>query len=146
MRTSRVIIAVPWVLVGLLAGGCETLEPSGQPGQGPPAPRRRRGDPGRLSRYERLQHEDPAVRIKAVLDAGRWKDAKALPYLVDRLTDSEAEVRFLAVLALRRITGVEHGYLYYKSALERAEAVGRWRAWLASRASGGSASRAAEGG
>jgi hypothetical protein len=80
--------------------------------------------------YQRLQHEDPSVRIEAVRQAARQDDTQALPYLVDRLNDSEADVRFFAILALEKMTGERMGYEYYAPACERAEAVKRWRQWL----------------
>lgn len=82
------------------------------------------------SLYVRLQDEDPAVRIFAARRAGGIRDAKAVPYLIDRLSDSERDVRFFAVLALRKITGETKGYKHYASARQRAEAELRWRAWL----------------
>jgi HEAT repeat protein len=80
-----------------------------------------------------FQDEDPAVRLKAVRRAGELRDAQAAPYLVDRLTDSEPEVRFFAILALERIAGTRLGYAYYAPAGEREQAVQRWRRWLAER-------------
>lgn len=56
---------------------------------------------------------------------------EALPYLVDRLTDSERAVRMYAILALRRLTGQTLGYCYYDPPAERDVAVARWRRWLA---------------
>ncbi len=82
--------------------------------------------------------------MKAVLQAGREKDTGSVPYLVDRLTDAEAEVRFAAILALRQITGTARGYRYYEPPAKRDEAVGRWRSWLAGRAAGQPASQPAK--
>jgi len=90
-------------------------------------------DGGRGSLYQKFQHEDPSVRISAIVQAERLGDAKAFPYLVDRLTDSEADVRFFAIVALKRITGRGMGYRYYDSPAKRAEAVMRWRNWLKGR-------------
>ncbi len=53
-----------------------------------------------------------------------------VPYLVDRLSDTEEDVRFYAFLALRRITGETMGYEYFSPPQKRAEAIQRWRAWL----------------
>jgi HEAT repeat protein len=80
--------------------------------------------------YQRLQHEDPSVRIQAMCQAARQNDTEALPYLVDRLNDDEADVRFFAIVALEKMTGQRMGYEHYAPALERAEAVERWRQWL----------------
>jgi len=80
--------------------------------------------------YQRLQDEDPKVRAAAAVQAGKLKDRAALPYLVDRLDDPEEEVRFVAYLALRNITGQTMGWNYADPPERRAEAVARWRAWL----------------
>ena len=82
------------------------------------------------SLYARLQDEDPAVRATAARSAGELRDRKAVPYLIDRLTDSERDVRLFSVLALRKITGLNKGYLHYAPATGRAKAERRWRDWL----------------
>lgn len=93
---------------------------------------------------QRLQGEDPAVRAAAARQAGAEADAAVAPLLVDRLTDSEPEVRFFAILALERIAGTRMGYCYYHTVVQRQAAVDAWRQWLAQRA-GQSASRPASG-
>ena len=82
------------------------------------------------SLYGRLQNSDRNMRIEAAVQAGRDKDAKAVPYLVDRLDDEYPEVRFAAILALEKITGTNRGYEYWASANRRDEAIARWRKWL----------------
>jgi len=84
----------------------------------------------RESLYHRLQSDDHRVRADAVVEAGRTRDSKAVPYLVDRLADEDADIRLFAIQALRRITGQDFGYRSYESELSRYEAVGRWRHWL----------------
>lgn len=96
-------------------------------------------DPG--SRYDRLQHEDPLVRVEAIIDAGQAKDAQAVPYIVDRLGDQDQAVRFYAILALERITGQRLGYSYAAPPAERKAAEARWRQWLARRRGDGSTTR-----
>lgn len=98
-----------WCLVAVAAAGCAPEKPS---------------------LYTRLQDENPAVRLQAVHEAGNAKDVKAVPYLVDRLTDSDADVRMFAILALERITGQTHGYKYFAAPRERKDAADRWRKWL----------------
>ena len=78
-----------------------------------------------------FQDEDPKTRIAAIRRAGRDKLESSVPYLVDRLTDSEAEVRMFAIIALQEITGLTHDYRHYDSTTARQEAVERWRKWLA---------------
>jgi len=81
-----------------------------------------------------FQNEDPAKRVDAIVIVGRTRDRAALPFLVDRLTDSEQDVRFFAILSLKRITGTDMGWRYYDPPEQRAEAVARWRKWLADQA------------
>lgn len=83
-----------------------------------------------LSVYERLQHEDPAVRAKAVIEVAESSDDMAVPYLIDRLTDSSPAVRLYAIEALHRMTGGTFGYRHYDPPPQRREAVDRWRDWL----------------
>ena len=80
-----------------------------------------------------FQAEDPSVRIQAVAHAGRTMDAGSVPFLIDRLTDSQADVRFFAIIALKRITGETMGWNYYDPPPTQAEAVARWRQWLIGR-------------
>jgi len=86
---------------------------------------------GRTNIARDFENEDPQVRIDAIKRAGSGKMHSAVPYLVDRLTDSEAEVRMFAITALQEITGLRHGYRHYDSAESRHKAVLRWRKWLA---------------
>jgi hypothetical protein len=79
----------------------------------------------------RLQHEDPAVRIWAIKEAGQSGDPALVPLLVDRLTDSERDVRVFAAIALRKAVGRTMGYRHYAGREEQNAAVERWRAWLA---------------
>ena len=94
-------------------------------------------EPASSRRYRMLQDEDPAVRLEGIRLAAKADDAQALSYLVDRLTDSEADVRFFAILTLERLadlpTDRRMGYRYYDPLTRRNEAVKRWRRWLAER-------------
>ena len=47
-----------------------------------------------------LQHEDPSIRRRAALAAGRIGDPLAIPRVIQRLRDPEAEVRRTAAFAL----------------------------------------------
>ena len=80
--------------------------------------------------YRRFQAEDPSVRIAAAVEAGRTKDPQAVSYLIDRLNDSEPDVRFFSYVALKNITGSTMDYHYYDSASKREHAIERWREWL----------------
>jgi HEAT repeat protein len=85
--------------------------------------------------YKQFQDDNPSVRISAVVRAGELKDPGAVGYLVDRLDDSEPDVRLAASIALEKITGQTLGYRVYDRPQERHEAVQRWRVWLRERAS-----------
>jgi hypothetical protein len=80
-----------------------------------------------------LQQVDPQVRVEAIAEASRTRDAGALPYLVDRLSDTEVEVRFAAIEALRLQAGTTLGYLPYGASARQQGPIGRWRQWLAGR-------------
>ena len=81
--------------------------------------------------YQRLQDEDPKVRVEAAVEAGRTKDAQAVALLVERLDDSEQDVRFYSILALERITGQTFGYKCYEPIEARRQAIEQWRKYAA---------------
>ena len=87
-------------------------------------------EPIQSDSYRDFADDDPAARLAAITKAGQTKDRQAIPYLVDRLEDSEPDVRFFAIIALRKITDETFGYQYYKPRHLRAEAVLKWRRWL----------------
>ncbi|MCD6304413.1 MAG: HEAT repeat domain-containing protein [Planctomycetes bacterium] len=137
------------LVLALAAGGCRPAAQPADHGQLPVLGQigEAVGLGGR-SIYSRLQDEDPDVRMRAILEAGRTRNRKAAPFLVDRLSDSEAEVRFAAILALQRIAGTKLGYEYYAPEDRRTAAIRRWRQWLkrsaaAARRSAGPAATAA---
>lgn len=84
--------------------------------------------------YTKLQSDAPADRIGGIVQAARENRTDALPYLVDRLSDTEPEVRLFAAVALRRMTGESFGYRHYAAEAERDRAVVAWRDWLERRA------------
>lgn len=84
----------------------------------------------------RFQSADPQVRVAAVREAARTKDPAAVPYLIDRLSDSQVDIRLFAIMTLRDITGQTHGYEVYEPAPQRAAAIERWRKWLAGQSGG----------
>jgi hypothetical protein len=77
-----------------------------------------------------LQSQDPSVRIDAIVAAAKAKDRQAVPLLVDRLSDSEEDVRFFAGIAIERITGETMGWHCYDPPARREAAIERWREWL----------------
>ena len=80
-----------------------------------------------------FQDEDPARRIEAIARAGRNRDERTVPFLIDRLTDSQGDVRFFAIIALKKTTGKTMGWNYYDPPPKRTEAVRKWRKWLETR-------------
>lgn len=80
--------------------------------------------------YRDFQSESSDIRLSACVRAGDAKDSQAVPYLVDRLSDSELSVRVYAIMALERITGTRMGYEYYLPTPERLKAIEWWRQWL----------------
>lgn len=83
------------------------------------------------SLYQRLQDEDPHVRIQAIKQACQQGDPDALPHMVDRLADGDRDVRVFAIIGLEKMTGRTMGYRHWAPADERDQAVARWRDWLA---------------
>ena len=86
--------------------------------------------------YQQLQDDNPSRRVEAIVRVGQEKDPKAVPYLVDRLEDQDADVRLYAILALERITGQNFGYEFYQDEMQRRPAVEKWRQWLQSQPPG----------
>ncbi len=85
--------------------------------------------------YQRLQNEDPAVRNEAIVEAGNTKNAKTIPLLIDRLSDTESDARMFAGIALRKITGKNFGWRSWNSRIERDKAIRRWQQWAKKTAS-----------
>lgn len=69
---------------------------------------------------------DPASKLYAIVRAGETKDASAIPHLIEQLNSDDQAVRMYAIGALRRITGEDHGYVYYAPPSRREEAIQRW--------------------
>ncbi len=111
LRSQRAVLGCCLAALLGAAGGCHGLGPGG-------------------TIAERLQAEDPDVRIEAIHDAARQGGRDVLPLLVERLSDAHDEVRFFAFIALRRRTGKTFGYRYYDSREDRQQAIERWREYL----------------
>lgn len=136
MRTSWIIF---WGL--LLASqaplaGCDPVNPEREFEPPTIAGDAQHHAPDERTLYGRLQSSNEDVRMAAILQAGREKDPKAVPYLVDRLGDSYAEVRFAAIVALEKITGTNREYRYWAPTADREQAIARWRQWLADQSPG----------
>jgi hypothetical protein len=108
MKTVTVFILV---VIGVVVAGCVASTPK----------------TGTI--YQRLQNEDPAVRCDAILEAGNTKNAKTIPLLIDRLSDTESDVRMFSGIALRKITGKDFGWQSWDPRIKRDKAIRRWRQW-----------------
>ena len=73
----------------------------------------------------------PQARIGALGRAASSGDLSSVPRCVENLSSDDAAVRMAAAGALRRLTGETLGYRFDAPAKERAEAIDRWRAWVA---------------
>ncbi len=113
-KTRQDIFPSPLVVVGFVFGLTILL-----PGCGGPA-----------DLAERLQSELASERARACIEAGQRRDTTVIPLLVERLEDDDADVRFFAILALKKITHKDMGYHYYDNYQKRTRAVRRWRNWL----------------
>ena len=69
---------------------------------------------------------DPASKLYAIVRAGHERDASAVPQLIEQLNSDDQAVRMYAIGALRRITGEDHGFVYYAPPAKREEAIARW--------------------
>ena len=81
--------------------------------------------------YERIQAKAAAVRLRACVEAGQTGNREAMPLLVDRLSDVDADVRMFAHMALKQISGKDFDWKPWDTEAARGHAVDRWRAWLA---------------
>lgn len=138
MRTSWIIFWGLLLAAQVPLAGCDPVNPEREFEPPTIAVDAQRHAPDERTLYGRLQSKNEDIRMAAILQAGRQKDPKAVPYLVDRLGDSYAEVRFAAIVALEKITGTNRDYHYWAPTADRQQAIARWRQWLANQAPGDS--------
>ena len=81
---------------------------------------------GTAMKTQGFDSPDPGAKLRAIVDAGRAGDAKALPNLVDQLDSDDPAVRMCSIIALDRITGTRLGYSPYAPAPEREASIGEW--------------------
>jgi len=93
------------ILLALLVAGCTAPGPHG------------------------LASDDAAEKIPAIREAGRRRDARAIPQLVAALKSDDPAIRFYAIQALDRITGQTLGYRYFDDEDARAKAVESWESY-----------------
>ncbi|MFO0839886.1 MAG: hypothetical protein U1D55_15345 [Phycisphaerae bacterium] len=79
---------------------------------------------GQRSQLRSLYPLDRAKAAVALAEAG---ERDAIQSLVALLDDSDRGVRLYTIVALERLTGQTHGYLYYADEGQRAAAIERWR-------------------
>jgi hypothetical protein len=79
-----------------------------------------------------LTDPDPSVKIPAIALAVKQHDCSAIPVLVQNLESDDPAIRFYSNDGLRKLTGLDFGYLYYADEETRRPAVEKWRNWLAS--------------
>jgi hypothetical protein len=94
------------LLVGLLAGGCFSPDPKS------------------------LDSDSAPSAVPAIKDAADADDHKAVPRLIEDLSDNDPAIRFAAITALQKITGQTFDYRYYDHEDARRPAVQRWQQWL----------------
>ena len=68
----------------------------------------------------------PGARMYAIEDAIRQGDTSKTPELVEQLDSDDPAVRMLAISALERLTGENHGYYYDDPPYIRQAAIQRW--------------------
>ena len=78
-----------------------------------------------------LRHKDPRIRVLAARQAVTSGSLGAIDLLISNLADRDGAVRFYTVIALRKLSDREFGYLPHGTPAERAEAIVRWKAWAA---------------
>jgi len=78
-----------------------------------------------------LRHEDPRIRSQAAKAAVEGNRRDAIPLLVRNLSDPDGAVRLFNAIALRKLTGIDHGYSPYDPPEVREVAIAEWKAWAA---------------
>jgi hypothetical protein len=112
-------IATGWVLLCGAACGWSGCQPADPPGR---------------TIYDYLQHEDPRVRATAIRMAMETRNSRAVPFLIDRLSDTEPQVRMFAGSALKTMTDQDFGWKPYEPPDQRRDAIRKWRHWWADQA------------
>lgn len=78
---------------------------------------------------EGFDSPEPAARIGAAADAAGTNDTEAIPDLIMLLDSDDPASRLIAIVSLRRITGLTLGYDHAAPLEEREPAVVRWVEW-----------------
>jgi hypothetical protein len=86
--------------------------------------------------FRALNNPAPVVRAGAVGLGDEQPDSVAIPAWIAMLDDKDCVVRMNANNGLKARTGKDFGFVPWAEAPERAQAVGRWRAWWQERQRG----------
>lgn len=78
-----------------------------------------------------VTNPDPSVKIPAIKASVQAKDMAATKQMIKDLESDDPAVRFYSIGGLSRLTGDTFGYQYFADDAKRAEAVSKWKAWLA---------------
>lgn len=78
-----------------------------------------------------VSNPDPSVKIPAIKASVQSKDMAATKQMIKDLESDDPAVRFYSIGGLQRLTGDTFGYQYFADDAKRAEAVSKWKAWLA---------------
>lgn len=81
-------------------------------------------------RAKKWLDSDSSVMIQDMTEAAAKGDKSHVDRMVEALEADDPAVRFYAIQSLRKLTGQDLGYVYYKEPAERQPAVARWKRWL----------------
>lgn len=98
-------------------------------------------DAGAAALQAGLRERDPRLRLAAAGSLARWHRPEAAPVLVSFLAAPEFETRVTAFTALADLSRSSLGYDPSAEDVDRAEALGRWRAWAKEQAGGSELAR-----
>ncbi len=73
---------------------------------------------------------DPSSRIYAIERAIHANDLSKTPLIVEQLDSDDPAVRFMAIAALKKLTGETYGYHYEDPPSLREPAIQRWVAYV----------------
>ncbi len=78
---------------------------------------------------------NPAARMYAIEHAARQGDTSAIKQIVEQLDSDDPAVRFIAIGALKRLTGETLGYDHAAPLEQRELAIKRWEKFVETRSS-----------
>ncbi len=79
-----------------------------------------------------VTNPDPHVKVPEIRRAVVTGDRSTIPQLIIDLDNPDPAIRLFAILGLERLTGETFGYRWEdQDRIDRADAIGRWKAWQA---------------